>query len=132
MTFLVFVKASKGDGKDDTCDLEDGVDYGTPSIPANPDCIASMLGQNDVSCVGWDLYNISFPLFFILPSPPFSLVQVDEGSEIDINQGPPYVKVPYPLKLGLFWWNIPPLLSLKQLQHGQLPVAKERLVQSGK
>lgn len=31
------------------------------------------------------------------------------------------VEVPYPLDLGLFWWNLPPILSLKQVEHAQLP-----------
>lgn len=85
-------KNSNCDETDDLSDLEnDDGSSCSPSIPANTDCLAAMLGTNDT----------------------------------DKNGGNPYIKVPFPLNLGLLWWNIPPLLSLGQVEHAQLPVHKE-------
>lgn len=50
--------------------------------------------------------------------------QIYENSK-GTQENKTFVKVPFPLDLGLFWWNGPPLLSLKPFVHAELPAVKE-------
>lgn len=90
-------KSSKIADADEMSDFDDESDASIPTIPPNPDCISAMLSKNDP----------------------------DDYSTSGSTQKSSFVKVPYPLDVGLYWWNIPPLLSLKQVEHSQLPEIKE-------
>ena len=95
-------KSSAAAGDNDMDDISDSESVNSevhclePSIPANPDCVSTMLGINNIECY----------------------------SEV-IRQSPALsARVPFPVDLGLYWWNIPPMLSLKQIEHAPLPIVK--------
>ncbi|KAK3914911.1 ATPase family AAA domain-containing protein 5 [Frankliniella fusca] len=84
-------KNSKHDDNDDISETdEDGSIVCPPPIPANTDCIATLLGRNF-------------------------------DSKANEEKADKLLEVPYPLDLGLFWWNLPPILSFRQIQHAKLP-----------
>ncbi|XP_034248818.1 ATPase family AAA domain-containing protein 5 isoform X3 [Thrips palmi] len=88
-------KSSKKDENDDMSDME-GDSSNHDSVPSIPP---------NPDCI----------------SPMLGKNYISENT----NKSALQVDVPFPLDAGLFWWNIPSVLSLKQLKHAELPVIKE-------